>query len=59
MINLGSIGKGFQGVMKRHNFAGQPASHGNSKTHRHLGSTGQCQVSVEIILGIDEEIGSW
>lgn len=29
--------------MKRHNFAGQPASHGNSKTHRHLGSTGQCQ----------------
>ena len=38
-----SIGKGFQGTMKLHNFAGQPASHGNSKTHRHLGSTGQCQ----------------
>jgi len=38
-----SIGKGFQGTMKKHNFAGQPASHGNSKTHRHLGSTGQCQ----------------
>ncbi|RLN76679.1 hypothetical protein BBJ28_00006501 [Nothophytophthora sp. Chile5] len=38
-----SKGKGFQGVMKLHNFAGQPASHGNSKTHRHMGSTGQCQ----------------
>ena len=35
-----SIGKGFQGAMKRHNFGGQPASHGNSKTHRHMGSTG-------------------
>lgn len=29
-----SIGKGFQGVMKRHGFAGQPASHGNSLAHR-------------------------
>lgn len=29
--------------MKLHNFAGQPASHGNSKTQRHMGSTGQCQ----------------
>lgn len=29
--------------MKRHGFAGQPASHGNSKTHRALGSTGGCQ----------------
>lgn len=38
-----SIGKGFQGVMKRHNFAGQRATHGVSKTHRHAGSTGQCQ----------------
>ncbi|CCI49906.1 unnamed protein product [Albugo candida] len=38
-----SKGKGFQGVMKLHNFSGQPASHGNSKTHRHMGSTGQCQ----------------
>ena len=38
-----SIGKGFQGVMKRFNFKGQGASHGVSKTHRHMGSTGQCQ----------------
>ena len=29
-----SSGKGFQGVMKRHGFAGQPASHGNSLAHR-------------------------
>ncbi|KAG5181324.1 translation protein [Tribonema minus] len=36
-------GKGFQGGMKRWNFKGQRASHGVSKTHRHIGSTGQCQ----------------
>lgn len=34
-----SKGKGYQGVMKRHNFAGGPASHGSS-FHRHAGSTG-------------------
>lgn len=39
-----SIGKGFQGVMKRWGFAGQPASHGNSLSHRAAGSTGACQV---------------
>ena len=38
-----SKGKGFQGAMKRHNFGGMPASHGVSKSHRALGSTGQCQ----------------
>ena len=35
-----SIGKGFAGGMKRHGFAGQGASHGNSVSHRALGSTG-------------------
>ncbi|KAK8807434.1 hypothetical protein WA158_004193 [Blastocystis sp. Blastoise] len=35
-----SIGKGFQGVMKRYGFAGQGATHGVSLTHRSLGSTG-------------------
>lgn len=35
-----SKGKGYQGVMKRHNFAGGPAAHGSS-FHRHGGSTGQ------------------
>jgi large subunit ribosomal protein L3 len=39
-----TIGKGFQGVMKRWGFAGQPASHGNSLAHRAAGSTGACQV---------------
>ena len=38
-----SIGKGFQGVMKRHNFGGGRASHGNSISHRSHGSTGQNQ----------------
>ena len=35
-----SIGKGFQGAMKRYGFGGLPASHGVSLTHRSLGSTG-------------------
>lgn len=38
-----SIGKGFAGAMKRHNFGGGRASHGNSISHRAHGSTGQCQ----------------
>lgn len=38
-----SKGKGFQGAMKRWGFAGMPATHGVSKSHRALGSTGQCQ----------------
>lgn len=35
-----SKGHGYSGVMKRHNFAGQRATHGVKKCHRHLGSTG-------------------
>ncbi len=35
-----TIGKGFAGGMKRHGFAGQGASHGNSVSHRAIGSTG-------------------
>ena len=38
-----SIGKGFQGAMKRWNFGGLRASHGVSISHRSHGSTGQCQ----------------
>ncbi len=38
-----SIGKGFAGVMKRHNFGGDNATHGVSLTHRSGGSTGQRQ----------------
>ncbi|QHG92438.1 50S ribosomal protein L3 [Coxiella endosymbiont of Amblyomma sculptum] len=36
-------GKGFSGTIKRHNFRTQDATHGNSLSHRALGSTGQCQ----------------
>ncbi|KAH6683270.1 translation protein [Halenospora varia] len=36
-------GMGFEGGMKRHGFHGQPASHGNSKTHRAMGSNGPSQ----------------
>ena len=38
-----SIGKGFAGVIKRHNFGGLRATHGVSVSHRSHGSTGQCQ----------------
>ena len=38
-----SKGKGYQGVMKRWNFSGQKATHGNSKAHRLPGSIGQCE----------------
>jgi large subunit ribosomal protein L3 len=38
-----SKGKGFQGAIKRWNFHMQDATHGNSVSHRALGSTGQCQ----------------
>ena len=37
-----SKGCGYSGVMKRHNFAGQRATHGVKKCHRHLGSAGCC-----------------
>jgi large subunit ribosomal protein L3 len=38
-----SLGKGFAGGMKRHNFRGLEASHGVSVSHRSIGSTGGCQ----------------
>lgn len=38
-----TIGKGFQGVMKRFGFAGFRASHGTSVVHRHGGAIGACQ----------------
>ncbi len=46
-----SIGKGFAGVMKRHNFGGHRASHGNSVTHRAHGSTGQRQDPGKVFKG--------
>ncbi|MBZ9654963.1 50S ribosomal protein L3 [Phyllobacterium lublinensis] len=46
-----SIGKGFAGSMKRHNFGGHRASHGNSVTHRAHGSTGQRQDPGKVFKG--------
>lgn len=46
-----SIGKGFQGVVKRFGFAGGPASHGNSLAHRTPGSTGSCQDPGKVFKG--------
>ena len=46
-----TIGKGFAGVMKRHNFAGLEASHGVSVSHRSHGSTGQRQDPGKVFKG--------
>ena len=46
-----SIGKGFAGAMKRHNFAGLRASHGVSISHRSHGSTGQNQDPGKVFKG--------
>ncbi len=46
-----SIGKGFAGAMKRHNFGGLRASHGVSISHRAHGSTGQCQDPGKVFKG--------
>ena len=46
-----SIGKGFAGAMKRHNFGGMRATHGVSISHRAHGSTGQCQDPGKVFKG--------
>ncbi|HBS38391.1 MAG: 50S ribosomal protein L3 [Rhodobacteraceae bacterium] len=46
-----SIGKGFAGAMKRHNFKGLRATHGVSVSHRSHGSTGQCQGPGKVFKG--------
>jgi large subunit ribosomal protein L3 len=46
-----SIGKGFAGAMKRHNFSGLRATHGVSVSHRSHGSTGQCQDPGKVFKG--------
>jgi large subunit ribosomal protein L3 len=46
-----SIGKGFAGGMKRHNFGGLRATHGVSVSHRSHGSTGQCQDPGKVFKG--------
>ena len=46
-----SIGKGYAGTIKRHNFGSQRASHGNSRSHRVPGSTGQNQTPGRVFPG--------
>jgi large subunit ribosomal protein L3 len=46
-----SKGKGFAGVMKRHNFAGQKASHGVHRVHRAPGSIGACATPSRVFKG--------
>ena len=46
-----TIGKGFQGGIKRHNFTMQDATHGNSVSHRSNGSIGMCQTPGRVIKG--------
>lgn len=43
-VRAQSIGKGFQGAMKKWGFKGMPASHGQSLTHRAIGATGSRSV---------------
>jgi len=50
-VTATSIGKGFAGAMKRHNFGGGRATHGNSISHRAHGSTGQCQDPGKVFKG--------
>jgi large subunit ribosomal protein L3 len=46
-----SKGKGFTGVMKRHNFKGMSASHGTHKTHRKPGAIGACATPARVFKG--------
>lgn len=46
-----SKGKGFAGVMKRHNFGGFPATHGTHETRRSGGSIGQCEIPGRVFRG--------
>jgi large subunit ribosomal protein L3 len=47
-----SRGKGWAGAMKRHNFSGQGASHGNHKMHRSPGSIGSCSFPGRVFPGL-------
>jgi large subunit ribosomal protein L3 len=47
-----SKGRGYSGVMKRHNFSGQRATHGVKKCHRHPGSTGASSYPARVVAGM-------
>ncbi|KAI1901878.1 hypothetical protein AGOR_G00038970 [Albula goreensis] len=50
-VTAKTIGKGFQGVMKRYGFKGQPASHGQTKTHRRPGAIGAGGDPAKVVKG--------
>lgn len=50
-VSAVSKGKGFAGAMKRHNFAGQKASHGAHRVHRKPGSVGACATPARVFKG--------
>ncbi len=50
-VRARSIGKGFAGTIKRHNFRGQRKTHGNSRSHRVPGSIGQNQTPGRVFKG--------
>ena len=54
MVDVTAIsrGKGWAGAMKRHNFKGQGASHGNHKMHRSPGSVGSCSFPGRVFPGL-------
>lgn len=51
-VTATSRGKGWTGAMKRHNFSGQGASHGNHKMHRSPGSVGSCSFPGRVFKGL-------
>jgi large subunit ribosomal protein L3 len=51
-VTATSKGKGFAGVMKRHGFAGAPASHGAHRVHRKPGAIGQCATPSRVFKGV-------
>ena len=50
-----SIGKGFAGTIKRHNFASQRASHGNSRSHNVPGSISMAQDPGRVFPGQEDD----
>ncbi|XP_020662525.3 large ribosomal subunit protein uL3m [Pogona vitticeps] len=59
-VTAKTIGKGFQGVMKRWGFKGQPATHGQTKTHRRPGSVSTSGVA-KVFKGkkMPGQLGNW
>ncbi len=51
-VSATSKGKGFTGVMKRHGFSGQKASHGAHRIHRAPGSIGACATPARVMKGL-------